>query len=282
MQSQNAQAPAAPSSQSSHEALPVAEMFPGKYQPVYMSGLSFSIILVLVLLAKLFHKKGVPGKLQAAWEFVYEWVAEATEQIAGPEGLNYLPLFLCMFLYILVENLLGLFPTLESPTSKLDTTVPLALITFLSTHALGIRKKGFSSYVGHYFHLIDSSQEKGVMKLILMPVQYLMLPVLEWITELARPVTLAVRLYGNIMAKEVLLMVLAGILLMFWQTPGPINKALISVPLILRPGILVLGVLVGIIQAAVFTGLSMAYIGGAIAVHEEHGHEGHEAEGHAA
>jgi F-type H+-transporting ATPase subunit a len=264
-------------------ALPEALEVPVPYQkfvPVAMGSLTILILLFLATLG-LRRLKQVPGRLQGAWEFVYEWLAETVEQVMGPQGMDYFPLFLCLFLYILVGNLLGLVPGMASPTSRLDTTVALALITFASIHVLGFKKKGLG-YLGHFFHVVDASKEPFPMNIVMLPLQWILLPAIEFIGELARPLSLSMRLFGNIMAKEILLAVLASILLTFYNAPGPLNKVMLFVPLVLRPAILLLGVLVSIIQAAVFTGLSMIYIGGAIASHEEHeSHEQGSAEAHA-
>jgi F-type H+-transporting ATPase subunit a len=261
------------------EALPEAVEVPHVYQKYVPVATGWLSILILFFLAALGLRKlrSVPGRLQGAWELVYTWIEEIVGQMMGPQGMDYFPLFLTFFLFILISNFLGLVPGLVSPTAKLDTTVALALVAFGSIHVLGMRKKGVFGYWGHFFHVVDSSRESGMMKLIMLPLQYVVLPAIELIGELARPLSLSMRLFGNIMAKEILLGVLASILLTFYRSPGAFNKVLMFVPLLLRPAILLLGVLVSIIQAAVFTVLCMIYIGGATAVHEEH-HEGHHEE----
>jgi F-type H+-transporting ATPase subunit a len=253
-------------------ALPEAVELPQVYQKYLPIGTGWLSVLILFFLAVLGLRRlrSIPGRLQGAWELVYTWIEGIVVQMMGPQGMDYFPLFLSFFLYILVGNLLGLVPGLASPTAKLDTTVALAFVAFCSIHILGMRKKGILGYWGHFFHVVDSSKESGMMKLIMLPLQYLVLPAIELIGELARPLSLSMRLFGNIMAKEILLAVLASILLTFFRAPGAFNKALMFVPLLLRPAILLLGVLVSIIQAAVFTVLCMIYIGGAVAGHEEH------------
>lgn len=268
-----------PSHHEESSALPEALVVPHAYEKYVPLATGWLTVLILFFLALLGLRKlrSIPGRLQGAWELVYTWIEGIVLQMMGPHGMDYFPLFLTFFLYILVGNLLGLIPGMVSPTAKLDTTVALALVAFGSIHVLGMRKKGVFAYWGHFFHVVDSSREKGMMKLIMFPLQYLVLPAIELIGELARPLSLSMRLFGNIMAKEILLSVLASILLTFYNSPGVFNKVLMFVPLLLRPAILTLGVLVSIIQAAVFTVLCMIYIGGATAVHEEHeeGHEGH-------
>jgi F-type H+-transporting ATPase subunit a len=224
-----------------------------------------------------FTMKRVPGKLQGLFEFTLDWVADITHQAMGPTGMAYFPMFVSFFLFILVGNLLGLIPGLASPTSAVNTTAALSVITFLSIHVLGMIKKGPLGYWGHFFHIIDSSQSKGLLKIIMMVVQYTMLPLIELIGEVARPLSLTMRLFGNIIAKETLLAVLFYMTAFFYFTGlmgvghgvlGLINTALMFVPLILAPLILVLGVLVSLLQAIVFMALSMVYIAGATAEHE--------------
>ncbi|MGH7442110.1 MAG: F0F1 ATP synthase subunit A [bacterium] len=215
--------------------------------------------------------KRVPGFLQNLWEFTYEWVEDITAQVLGPDAPAFTPYFFSLFVFILACNLLGLFPYLASPTAHADTTWALALCTFCVTHFLGLRRKGLG-YIGHFFHIVDASKEKDFLaKSITFVLQWFMLPLIEFIGELARPVSLSMRLFGNIFAKEVLLLVLAAMLLNFFEAGGLGGWTLMVIPLALRPGILVLGVLVSVIQAAVFMGLSMMYVGGALAANAEHG-----------
>lgn len=259
--------------------LPEAVVLLGsKWQPTAMWGISFTVLFVLATFGMTRLKK-VPGALQGAWEFTYEWVENIVVQVMGPKGLDYFPLFLCFFLYVLFNNLLGLVPGMASATAKLDTTVALALTTFMATHVLGMKKKGVFAYWGHFFHILDYTKETGVGKIITFLLQFILLPLIEIIGELARPLSLAMRLFGNIFAKETILAVLAAMTLDYWLASGAASKAVMVMPVLLRPAVLILGVLVSIIQAVVFTALSMVYIGGAIAMHEEH--DSHE-EGHGA
>ena len=252
------------------EAWPEAVIAHGsQWQPSITAGIAFGVILLLAAVG-LSRLKKVPGGLQGAFEFSMEWLEDIVKQVMGEAGLPLLPLFYSFFLFILVANLLGLIPYLASPTAKTDTTLALALVTFGSTHVLGMRKKGIFGYWGHFFHIVDASQEKGISKVVTAVLQYFLLPAIEFVGELARPLSLTMRLFGNIFAKEMLLTILAALVLQYYNGPGAMNKALMAMPLILRPGILILGVLVSLIQAVVFTALSMIYIGGAIATHDEH------------
>jgi F-type H+-transporting ATPase subunit a len=260
------------------EAWPEAVFAHGdKMQPAYMGWMAFGVIFILATFG-LTRLKKLPGGLQGAWEFSMEWLEDIIKQVIGEEGLPLLPLFYSFFIFILIANLLGLVPYLASPTAKTDTTLALALITFGSIHVLGMRKKGILGYWSHFFHVVDAKGEKGISWAITMLLQWILLPAIELVGEAARPLSLTMRLFGNIFAKEMLLTILAALVLQYFNARSP----LLVMPLILRPGILILGVLVSLIQAVVFTALSMIYIGGAIASHDEHDEHEADAQSHAA
>jgi F-type H+-transporting ATPase subunit a len=144
-----------------------------------------------------------------------------------------------------------------SPTSNLNTTVALALIVFLSTHYYGIKKHGIIQYLKNLTHGVP---------LWLAPLMF----VIEIISELARPLSLSFRLFGNMMAKEILLVILAFLIITFFPSHTFVQRALTIVPAILQPIIILFGIFVGFIQAFIFTMLAAFYIGGAIADHEKH------------
>jgi F-type H+-transporting ATPase subunit a len=244
------------------------------WQPAITGWITLGILFILALFG-LTRLKPVPGGLQNAWEFAYEWLEEITVQVIGPKGPDLMWYFFSVFMFILIANLLGLVPYMASPTAKTDTTLALALCTFGVTHVLGMKKKGVFGYWGHFFHVVDASKESGVGKVITALLQFILLPAIELVGELARPLSLTMRLFGNIFAKEMLLAILAFLIFDYFSKGGAGNYALMTMPLLLRPAVLILGVLVSIIQATVFTALSMIYIGGAIATHDAHDEEHH-------
>lgn len=216
------------------------------------------VFLVLIIATSIMARrlKMVPQGLQNFFEFIFSFWWEIGEGMMGHEIKRFFPLFISFFVYILFANLMGLIPGFMSPTSSLNTTVALSLIVFFSTHYFGIRKKGLGRYLKHFLG----------EPLWLSP---LMLPI-HVIGELVRPVSLACRLFGNILAKEIVLSVLILLILIFIPSPSLIAKTLAIFPLLLRPLIIVLGTLVSLVQASVFTILAMIYIGSAVT--EEHGH----------
>jgi F-type H+-transporting ATPase subunit a len=263
-----------------HESgIPESEWLSGNpWQPTAMWGVAFAVIFVLLTLGLSFKKK-VPGLLQNAWEFLYEWVYDNARQVVGDQGMAYFPLYLCIFIYVFFNNLLGLFPFMASATSSTATTIGLALVTAFSTHALGFWKKG-PAYALHFFQVVDFREGDNLMaKAILFMLQFFLLPVIEVIGAIAQPVSLAARLFGNIFAKETILSVLAAMLVTLYHSHSAMDKALALLPLALRPAIIILGVLVSLIQAVVFTVLSMVYINNATASHHEE-HAADEAAAH--
>jgi len=193
---------------------------------------AMAILIGLSLAARFSLKKTAPTGFQNFFEVIVGGLENFVEEIMGPEGKHYLTLIGSLFLFILVCNLQGLFPGFDSPTANINTTLALALVSFTATHYIGVRRHGIG-YIKHFL---------GPMPLL----APLMLPI-ELISHLARVMSLTFRLFGNMVAKHKLLLVLA--LLAPYIAPVPI---------------LGLGVLVAFVQAGVFTLLTMLYLSGSI------------------
>jgi len=221
-----------------------------------MSWIAVLIILVVSWLGTRRLEK-VPRGLQNFLEWLLDIVFKFADDMVGPTAPKYYPLFSMLFCFILVSNLMGLVPGLISGTSRLSTTVGLALVVFFSTHYFGVKERGFVPYIKHWF---------GPVPVWLKPFMF----IIEIIGEIARPLSLSFRLFGNILAKEILLSVLALLVFIFLPSGNIIQEGLSVVPLIMRPLIILLGLLVSIIQAFVFMLLAMVYIGGAVQAHEGH------------
>ncbi len=201
------------------------------------------VILIGLSLALRFTLKrnAAPMGLQNFFEVVVDGLGNFIEEIMGPEGRRYFPLIGSLFLYILTCNILGLIPGFDSPTANLNTTLSLALVAFFATHYIGLTKHKFA-YIKHFM---------GPMPML----APLMFPI-EVISHFARVLSLSFRLFGNMIAKHKLLLVLA-----------------LLAPFIAPVPILGLGVLVAFVQAGVFTLLTMLYLSGAM--EEAHGSEHH-------
>lgn len=244
-------------------------------------------VLVILLTVLLLHAatrkpEWVPSGLQNFFEMVLDWVLGFAEPLVGKATPFFLPLFFWLFLFIFFSNLIGLIPGFLSPTSRVDTNLALATVVFLSTHFFGIRQKGLKGYLSHFLPPPLPKQENFFMGLLMGAIQLflnILMPFVHVVGELARPLSLTMRLFGNIMAKEKLLAVLALLVVIFWPISA-FTKGLAVVPFVLRALIVVLGIFVSFVQALVFMLLTMVYIGGAV---QEHEHAEAHAEGdHAA
>ncbi len=213
------------------------------------------ILLSFLVLGRIVVKrwKNIPGPAQNILELIIDGINSLSLQIIGPAGPRFTALFAALFLFILCANLIGLIPGGMSPTANLNINAGLALVVALSTNFFRMKEKGLLGYVKHFCG----------PSYWLAPL-FIIIRVLE---EIIRPLSLTMRLFGNIMAKEVILSILIYLITLFFFANDMVSKILLPVPLILRPLIILLGVLVSFIQALVFTGLSMVYIGEAVNEH---------------
>lgn len=210
----------------------------------------FSLIIVCVvsLVAYLSSRKRalIPNRLQAFVELIVGGLDDFICGIIGPKGRKFTPFIGTLFLYILLMNLFGLIPFMKSSTSSLSTTAALALCVFLYVQYTSIKEMGI---IGYFDHLMGSP--RGVIALsVFVP---LLLLIIHIITELVRPLSLALRLGSNIMAEDKLLAISA-------------NFGIIGVPLLFFS--MLLTILFSLIQAVVFTLLSTVYFA-LVLSHEE-------------
>lgn len=202
--------------------------------PVHVSYTWFAMAVLIscAVAVRLSLTKAAPKGIQNVFEVIVKGLENFIEDIMGPEGKRYFPLIASLFLFILLANLLGLIPGFDSPTANINTTLALALVSFTATHYIGLARHKLA-YVKHFM---------GPMW-ALAPIMF----IIEVISHLARVLSLTFRLFGNMVAKHKLLLVLA--LLAPYIAPIPI---------------LGLGLLVAFVQAGVFTLLTMLYLSGSI------------------
>ena len=200
---------------------------------------SWLVMLLLLLVGWLASKSVtmVPGKLQNVFEVIIDGIETFQVEMMGEEGRKYFPLIATIGLYVFISNVMGLVPGLLSPTANINTTLSVALVTFVATHYVGIKYHGVK-YIKHF---------TGTF----LPLAPLMLPI-EIISHFSRILSLTLRLFGNIMGEDLvlaILMVLAG-------------KFLAPLPM------MGLAIFTSFVQAFVFCLLAMLYISGSI--HEAH------------
>ncbi|MEW6557015.1 MAG: F0F1 ATP synthase subunit A [Elusimicrobiota bacterium] len=219
---------------------------------ILMALIAWCIIFVLSILA-VTKISIIPKGLQNFVETVFEWVFNLADTVIGAEAKRFYPLFLGVFLFIFVANVLGVIPGMISPTSNLNIPVALALTIFIYYNIQGVAK--------HKLGYIKKFVIPG-LPLWMMPVNILIF-FIELISQFVRPFSLSLRLFCNVFAKETLLGVLGGLVITFFLLPG-VSKTILIMPLFLRPVIIILAILVGFIQALIFLILSMIYIAGAV------------------
>src|SRR5262245_17203721 len=218
------------------------------------------VVLVLVGVAAARQPSLIPTGLQNAMEAVLEFILALLDDVIGPEGRRFLPLIATLGLYIFASNLLGLVPGFTAPTDNVNTTAACALVVFFSYHWIGIRKNGLGPYLRHFTRPMPA----------LAP---LMVPI-ELITHPPRPLSLTLRLFGNMLGGHILLSIV------FFMTAGLVSWALSGVAgalgwLIGSVGAVTtvafavgflypLKILVAFLQAFIFCMLSMLYIAGAL------------------
>jgi len=214
--------------------------------------------LFMSLLAFIAYKKRklVPGPLQNFVEWVVEGLSGMVTSILGEEGKRFVPFIGTLFIYIFCMNVVGLIPGMFSSTSKLNTTLALAICVFLYVQFTGIRNFGLFGYLHHL-----AGSPKSLVEWCLVPLN---LP-LHIIGELAKPLSLSLRLFGNIAGEDMLLaiFVILGVSIMsFTHLP-------IGIPLHLP--FIFLALLTSFVQALVFALLTTIYFS-LMSHHEEEGH----------
>ncbi|MCL4540724.1 MAG: F0F1 ATP synthase subunit A [Chloroflexi bacterium] len=222
------------------------------WDTIILTWLIIAIIVIPVLVVSRTFTTGVPRGVQNLYEFIVEFVSSQAEQSVGERATSVLSIAVTLFVFILLSNYLGLLPIpyFRSPTSDLNTTLAMGIFVFILVQWLAFRERGF---VGQLKHLTQP---------------YPPFILINIIDELSRPVTLSFRLFGNIVAGEIMIVILQALLYhapIFLLLPMPIWLGF--------------SFFVGLIQAFIFMMLSLAYIGLATEHTEmSHNHADHGAE----
>ena len=222
-------------------------LHPGQGRP-WTNYLAMEILVILLLMiaaAVLRMRLSVerPGTFQLTFEAIYNFLGEQARDIIGPGNERYLAFFCTIFFLILSSNLLGVVPSFEAPTMYYYVPAGIAVCSFVYYNSQGVRVQGPLGYLKHF---------AGPMWWL----AWFMFP-LEIISHCIRPVSLTIRLFANMSAGE---QVTTGFIAApVWPT------AQFYFPVL----VMALHVFVSLLQAFIFTVLTIAYVGGAVA-HEEH------------
>lgn len=197
----------------------------------------------------------VPGRMQAATEYLYDFVRKMLDENVGPEGRRFAPLIFSIFIFVLACNLLGLIPWVGAftPTSHVVVTFGLAMIVFVTVCVVGFWHHGL-----HFFSLFwpkDANIFLGAFVFLI-----------EFLSFLTRPFTLAIRLFANMTAGHVLLKVF-GTFVVTLGSFGALPYVLGILPLGVTIALTALEVLIAVVQAYVFALLASLYLNDAVNLH---------------
>lgn len=194
---------------------------------LYMTWLTAAIVIIVTMAATR-SRSLVPSGIQNVVEIIVESLLAQFKETLGPKWGQVVSVLLTMFLFILVGNELGLLPSphiLTSPTNDLNTTLGLALVSSFMVHFVALRNQGVKKHFKHYFE------------------PFIPFVVINLMEEFTKPLTLAFRLFGNILAGEILMEVL------YLLVP-------VGVPIVW----LIFSLVIGLIQAFIFTILTTSYL----------------------
>ena len=246
------------------ESAPSAEALLTFHPSISNTILTMWIVMAIVLVGAILMTRGgklIPGRAQNLFEFFYESLSDFGIGLAGPKARPYIPIFAAFFILILFDNWIGLvppvgkIPELRAPSSDVNITIGMALISFTIFHVEGFRHLGVRGYLGKFFPIGEF--RKGIGAGII----GMFVGLIELMLEFVKPVTLSMRLFGNIYGGEVALGVITAL------TIAIIPVALIGLELMLNA-----------IQALIFSVLTLMFIVLAIEGHgDEEGHIAEEA-----
>ncbi len=182
--------------------------------------------------------KGIGNMIEAVVVFIRDEIVVAN---MGKDGLKYMPFFLTLFFFILIANIIGLFPFLAQPTKNINITAALAIVTFIMTQAAGIKAHGFGGYVKN---LVPPGVPTFVLPIMI---------VVEFIGLFTKPFSLMMRLFANITAGSIIIFSLIGLIFVM-EYAGSV----IAVPFALF--IYLMEIFIAFLQAYIFTMLSVLYI----------------------
>jgi F-type H+-transporting ATPase subunit a len=198
------------------------------------------VLIIIVLFAVLRSRLSAerPGKFQQTFELVYEFIQDQTNDLVGHHGHRYMAFFGTLFIFVLIANLIGIVPGLESPTMYYYVPAGCAIATFLYYNGAGIKAVGLGKHLAH----------------LLGPVWWMapLMFAIELISHFARPLSLTLRLYANMYAGDAVTNVF-------------LRLTYLVVPVIF----MALHVFVALLQAYIFMALTMVYVAGSVA-QEEH------------
>ncbi|MFO0775646.1 MAG: F0F1 ATP synthase subunit A [Nitrospiraceae bacterium] len=212
-------------------------------------------LIAILMISAAKAKSLVPGKLQSLAEMMVDFIRGIILDTMGPQGMKFFPFIASLFLFILFSNLLGLIPGAYTVTSQLIVTTVFALVVYGLSLVLGFMLHG-----GKFLGILVPPGTPGWLLPLMIPI--------ELVSQLARPVSLAVRLFANMTAGHVILGVLFGLAI-----SGGLLIGWLPFAFTIAMNGLELGI--AFIQAYIFTVLTCVYLGDAVTLHghgDDHAH----------
>jgi F-type H+-transporting ATPase subunit a len=192
---------------------------------------TWAIMVALALASRLLTRRlrMRPARGQAILELIVTGIMGQIEEVIRKRPHPFLPLVGTLFIFLVAANLSGVLPGVQAPTATLETPAALALIVFLAVHFYGVRSRGVLGYLASF----------AKPKLIMLP--------LNLVSEVTRTFSMMVRLFGNVMSGEFVIALIIGLAGLFVPVP-----------------LMALEILVGLVQAYIFTVLATVFIGAAV------------------
>lgn len=208
-------------------------------------------IICLISVRGFAGRQLVPGRFQSLAELSFVFVANMIRSNAGAEGMKFFPLIYCLFMFVLVANVISIIPYTFAITSHIIITAAFALLVFFTVLIFGFYRNGLK-----FFRIFVP---RGV------PIYILPLVVIiEIISFLSRPLSHSVRLFANILAGHITLKVFAGFVAMLGASLGTIGWIAGVVPLAMTVALTALELLIAFLQAYVFAVLAVIYLNDAL------------------
>ena len=225
---------------------------------IWATAVAGIVVMAIGLALRARATSGVPGKLQLVWELGVEAVQRQVESSIGPRGARVVPLAVTLFVFILVANWFEAFDLgskyefLPAPTGDINLPLAMSFFVIILVHMASVRTRGLVGYVRHY---------------VLQPFPWFLFPVnvfINVVEEVAKPITLALRLFGNMLSGGLMLALLAA--LVAWHIFGvPVGYGFVVV---LNPVCKAIDMGIGAIQAFIFALSAILYFD--MAMREEH------------
>jgi F-type H+-transporting ATPase subunit a len=233
------------------------------YLPIHFLGYDFSMtnasffmilsVMCFCVVSNLALKSQnvIPTPLQSFLEIVYQFLIQTVKTFSGKEGAIYFPYFFALFSFIFVSNLLGIIPSFFTTTSQIILTLSMAFMVFISVIFIGIKKHKM-----HFFSLFIPKNVPWYIAVILVPI--------EVISYIAKPFSLAIRLFANMLAGHILLKIFASFAAM---SVGKLFIPISSLSFFINLAFTFFEIGVAFLQAYIFTILSCIYLKDALYLH---------------